>query len=890
LQTTVAKTAPRARSSQRDEPDEVVLNRHLPKPPPSVVQRHRLFELLDAGAADRALTLVSGPPGAGKTVLLTSWLRDRPREASLAWVSLREADRAPFWEQLLDAVRPSLGREMLLYGLAAPGDDASPAFVERFVQAASELEQPLVLVIDDLHLASPAAIASLDRVLRMPPPQLHFVAASRIDPALSLHVLRVAGDLAELRAHELAFDEAETRALFGGMGIELSDDQLATIMERAEGWAAGLRLFGLSMQAAPPGEADVLERFAIDERPASEFLASEVLAIQPPDIRTFLLRTSIVDTVDGELANELTGRSDGERVLERLYHDNVFVERVGSNGHEYRYHQLFGALLRAEASYELHDDLAQLHEAAAVCLARRGRAAEAVHHAADAQQWPLVASLLGEHWSAVFATTGNDSQNGLFSAPPPHDVAASPVAEAFSALVRVAWSNSRGESALLADAQARRDSVPEQARPGFDALVRYASALAARTRGNFAQAAKLADSGLERVALEATSTESEDRRRALCLATLGAAQLWQGAREDARTTLEEAIDLAGRSHTTPAEIDALAHLALLELDACQLRRAARIARAALDLERVHAQSSPAGVVARIVLALVQYEWGDLEVAEAALASADAVTRRTGDVPGRVLGAIAAAALALSQDGEAADDALLRLRAVRRRTPALTTALGHRVAALEARLLAKTARFDEAAAAVAEGEQDTEVAVAAARIHLALGLPVEALDALGARRTGTPYAEIEAQVTEAVARRALGDDEAALNALESALALAEPEAVRRPFIDAGAAVRDLLRAHLRRTNAHRWLAAELAAYLDGRQTTEGAAPAELLEALSDRESEVLRYLPTIMSNADIAAELFVSVNTVKTHVKSIYRKLGATRRQDAVRRARQLRLL
>ena len=146
------------------------------------------------------------------------------------------------------------------------------------------------------------------------------------------------------------------------------------------------------------------------------------------------------------------------------------------------------------------------------------------------------------------------------------------------------------------------------------------------------------------------------------------------------------------------------------------------------------------------------------------------------------------------------------------------------------------------------------------------------------------------MTEAVARRALGDDEAALNALESALALAEPEAVRRPFIDAGAAVRDLLRAHLRRTNAHRWLAAELAAYLDGRQTTEGAAPAELLEALSDRESEVLRYLPTIMSNADIAAELFVSVNTVKTHVKSIYRKLGATRRQDAVRRARQLRLL
>ncbi len=673
---TVAKTAPRARSSQRDEPDEVVLNRHLPKPPPSVVQRHRLFELLDAGAAERALTLVSGPPGAGKTVLLTSWLRDRPREASLAWVSLREADRAPFWEQLLDAVRPSLGREMLLYGLAAPGDDASPAFVERFVQAAAELEQPLVLVIDDLHLASPAAIASLDRVLRMPPPQLHFVAASRIDPALSLHVLRVAGDLAELRAHELAFDEAETRALFRGMGIELSDDQLATIIERAEGWAAGLRLFGLSMQAAPPGEADVLERFAIDERPASEFLASEVLAIQPPDIRTFLLRTSIVDTVDGELANELTGRSDGERVLERLYHDNVFVERVGSNGHEYRYHQLFGALLRAEASYELHDDLAQLHEAAAVCLARRGRAAEAVHHAADAQQWPLVASLLGEHWSAVFATTGNDSQNGLFSAPPPHDAAAV-AGRGGVQRARCGWPGAtRGESRRSSPTR-RRDATPCPSRPD-PASTRWCATPRRSPRARAATSHRRPSSPTR------VSTGSRSRRRrpsrrtgvARCASRRSGPHSCGRARGKTRAPRSRRRSTSpDAAHTTPAEIDALAHLALLELEACQLRRAARIARAALDLERVHAQSSPAGVVARIVLALVQYEWGDLEVAEAALASADAVTRRTGDVPGRVLGAIAAAALALSQDGEAADDALLRLRAVRRRTPALTTALG-----------------------------------------------------------------------------------------------------------------------------------------------------------------------------------------------------------------------
>jgi len=266
------------------------------------------------------------------------------------------------------------------------------------------------------------------------------------------------------------------------------------------------------------------------------------------------------------------------------------------------------------------------------------------------------------------------------------------------------------------------------------------------------------------------------------------------------------------------------------------------------------------------------------------------------VPGRVLGALATASIALSEGGDAADDALMQLAAVRRRNPLATAACSGRIAAFEARLLATTGRTEEAAAVVgaaqdAEGGfSDPDVAVADARIELALGSPLRALETLGRRRGAPPWLELEARVTEAVAYRAAGDGDRALAALDSALALAEPEAVRRPFVDAGSAVRALLGDHLRRTNAHRWLAAELVALIDGRSSTDGNAPAELLEALSDREAEVLHYLPTIMSNADIAAELYVSVNTVKTHVKSIYRKLGANRRQDAVRRARQLRLL
>ena len=874
----------RRRSPEKDEP---ALDPAVPKPPRDLVLRPRLLARLDDGASDSVLTLLSAPPGAGKSVLLGSWLRERMPDPHVAWVPLREADRVPFWGRLLDAVSPG-GRRRATASVDGPDDDGSQALAEEFVAALEARAEPLVLVVDDLHFAPPAALAALDRVLRSPPAALRLVAASRIDPPLSLHLLRVTGDLTEIRARDLALTDDEAGALFTRMGLELDDRGLAAVLDRTEGWAAGLRLLGLSLRAHGDSD-DVVERLTVDERPVAEFLAAEVLSAQPPDVREFLLRTSIVDTVDGPLAGELSGRSDGERVLEQLYRDNVCIERVDGPGHVYRYNQLFGALLRAEAAYELGDELSALHRLAARSLAGRGRGIAAVRHAVEAEQWELAASLLAEHWSAVFATAAGESPFQSLDHLPLAAASGSPVLAAFTALTRIGSASPRGEKALRADAEAHRSDVPEAARPGFDALLRYAAALAARGRGNFAQASKLAGQGLEQGAVETTSSELEEQRRALYLATKGAAELWDGSPEEAQPLLEEAVDLARRTGTTVAEIDALAHLALLELGAGQLRRAARIARAALELERTHARSLPAGVVARVVLALVQHAWGDLDAADAALASAMTLTRRSGDIPGRALAAVAAASVALSESGDVADDALLHLRAMRRRTPT-TQLLGGRIVALEARLLAKTARLDEAAVAVADPGSDPDQVVAGARIQLALGEPVEALALLEQRQRGNPYAEIETRVTESIARRMTGDEAQAFATLELALALAEPELVRRPFLDAGGAVRELLGAHLRRTNAHRWLAADLVALLDGRNTADGIAPAELLEALSDRETEVLHYLPTIMSNADIAAELFVSVNTVKTHVKSIYRKLGATRRQDAVRRARQLRLL
>jgi LuxR family maltose regulon positive regulatory protein len=858
----------------------------LPRRLRDEVLRPRLFDLLDEGVHDRALTLLSSPPGSGKTVLLSSWLRERPPQHPVVWLTLQEGARTSLWGPVLAAAGGSLHPNA-----SAELGEAAPGFLDHFADTLAGLAEPLVVVIDDLHNAPPATLAALDRLLHAPPAQLRIVASSRLDPPLALHVLRLTGDLAELRAHDLAFREEEARELFANFGVDVSQSELKSVLDRTEGWAAGLRLLALSLRARPDREA-AFESLTIDERPVAEYLAAEVLATQTAETRAFLIRTSIVTTLDGELANVLTGRTDGGRVLERLYRENVFLERLPARIGTYRYHQLFRALLLAEARYELGDELAELHERLATLLAERGQPIAAVHHAVEAARWDLVSTLLADHWAGALAAGPDNVSSELIAALPRDYAGTSPVVGAFTALLRLVAGDARRATALLSGATKDRDRVPKPARSGFDALTRYAAALAARARANFPRAAELAATQIERAPVESTSTIDEDRRRALGLVTLGVAQLWTGSDAEAQASLEEAVVLARTTHNADAETDALAHLALVELGHGRLRRAARLARAALDLDDAGLPAErPAALVAQTALALVHHAWGDDDAAHAALTAAEAIGRKTGDVPGRVLVALANAELAASTGGDAADDALLQLRAAQSRSAATKYALVNvQVAALEARLLAETARFDEAAAVLASLDGEARVLVSAARLSLALGEPAVALSTLGARRGGPPAVEIEALVTEAVAHREAGSALRAERSLETALAEAEPEIVRRPFLDAGLPVRDLLAEHLRTTNTHRWLATELVAALDGRVGQGGTTPAELLEPLSDREREVLRYLPTIMSNADIAAELFVSVNTVKTHVKSIYRKLGATRRQEAVRCARQLRLL
>jgi LuxR family transcriptional regulator, maltose regulon positive regulatory protein len=412
--------------------------------------------------------------------------------------------------------------------------------------------------------------------------------------------------------------------------------------------------------------------------------------------------------------------------------------------------------------------------------------------------------------------------------------------------------------------------------------------------GRCSKAAKTAEVLLELADTDFPSGRTADRVRALALAPLGVSELWL-QRPSAQAHLLEALHLARAADVPHPEIAGLGGLALIELGQGRLRRASHLARSAADAaESRGLERTPQASTGYTALALVDYQWNDLDSAEAHARTLREIGRASGDRIARALSAYVDAAICLARGGGQVEVGIQRLEGVSSDWSAVE-APGLRAActSLYSRLVA--AGGDHASAAeilgraLADLPDDSEIPLALARLRLAAGEPEEALDLLTADGDDDSVDTIERAVLTAVAQRTLGNAEESRAAMGRALALGEAESIRRPLLDAGPSLRELLTDHLRHFSSHRWFASDLLSTLNGNDAG-GAAPAELLEPLTAREADVLRYLPTMMSNGDIAAELFVSVNTIKSHVKSIYRKLDATQRRDAVRRARQLHLL
>ncbi|HVE30042.1 MAG TPA: helix-turn-helix transcriptional regulator, partial [Mycobacteriales bacterium] len=312
-----------------------------------IVSRPGLWGQLDSSAR---VTVVSAPPGSGKTVLLRSWIGQAGLVGRAAWVPVGRDERDPqrLWLTVLGALRATSAGSALVRELTAAPDLDGWALVERLLKDLAPLAEPLWLLLDDVHeLGSDQAQQQLELLVMRAPPQLRFVLATRHDLRLGLHRLRLEGELTEIRADDLRFGLPEAKALFQAAGVELAAPTLAVLYERTEGWAAGLRLAALSLAGHPDPDRFAAE-FSGSERTVAEYLLAEVLERQSGQVRRLLLRTSVLEQVNGELADLLTGGSGGERVLQDLEEANAFVTSVDAARSWFRYHPLFADLLRLE--------------------------------------------------------------------------------------------------------------------------------------------------------------------------------------------------------------------------------------------------------------------------------------------------------------------------------------------------------------------------------------------------------------------------------------------------------------------------------------------------------------------------------------------------------------
>ena len=861
-----------------------------------VVSRPGLFERL---ARARRVVQVSAPPGSGKTILLRSWIATTGLAGRAAWVSVpgEVRDLQRLWIPVVGALRDTAPGAPLVRGLTAAPDLDGWTVVERLLDDLAALEEQVWLVIDDLHeLGSAEALRQLELLIMRAPTALRFVLVTRHDLRLGLHRLRLAGELTEIRADDLRFSRTEARALLDAAGVALSDSALDVLYNRTEGWAAGLRLAALSLAGHPDPERFAAE-FGGSERTVAEYLMAEVLERQPDEARQLLLRTSILSRVNGELADLLTGGSGGERVLQRLEEAGAFVISLDARRSWFRYHQLFADLLQLELRGTSPADLPALHEAAAGWYAGHGYPVEAVRHAQAARNWALAARVLSDGWVGLGLAGLGDTVHELLTRFPADVIAGDAELAARVAGDQLARGSLEEAERCLALATRTLESVPADRRGRAQAVLAVVRMRLARQRGDLETVAGEA----QRLLAPAVTAEPGlgGDLRALALIDLGIAEAWTARFEEADRHLGDGIALARRIGRPYLEVTGLAHLAQLE-SWRSFRLGAQRGLQAIELATEHGwPDEPVAGLAYLALGVAMVTQGRLEEAEQALSQAERTVRAEVE-PAAGMRLYYGRGMLEFVSGRH-DAALNAFQAAERLAGSLVTP--HTLAPrLRSHLLqtlvrtGETQRVEQTLADLDGAERGRgEIRLAEASLRLAQDDPAAAVTVLAPVIDGSvvmPNAhlwEVQAFLLQAIAGDALGDAGTARRALEQALDRAAPEGLLFPFLydpEPG-----LLDRHRRGGTAHAGLIAEILNVLAGQKPgSPPAGPQHLREPLSHAEARVLRYLPTKLSAPEIAGELYLSVNTVKTHMRHLYDKLGVHRRHEAVEQARALGLL
>jgi LuxR family maltose regulon positive regulatory protein len=869
------------------------------------------------------LTLISAPAGFGKTTLLVEWLRERADgEGSVAWLSLDEGDNDPirflsYLVAALQAIEEESG-EGVLSALRSPEAPRIEAIMAALINELAALPGELTLILDDYHLIDSEPVHGvISFLLEHLPPNVHLVISSRIDPPLLLSRLRARNQMMKLDATELSFTSEEAATFLNSvMGLELSAEDVAALEERTEGWIAGLQLAALSMR----DRADVsgfVKAFSGSHRDVLDYLAEEVLERQLGQVREFLLQTSILNHLTGSLSDALTGRSDGQEMLEELERDNLFVVALDEERRWYRYHHLFADFLRSRLQREHPDQIKELHCRAAAWYEQNGWISEAVEHAlaagdleravqlveynaltlvlrsegATMDRWlaALPAGLVRARpqlslaraiWALISARLDEveplltDAERTLGTADPPHEP---PVDEATSGLANVP-----GTVAQLRAELARHRGDAERAIQFAQRAIAHAGEgdryLRYLSRWNLAVATLMqgrvgeAEDALADLVRDPWATGPNHYFAVRASYALGQAQRGQGRLGAALQTYRQGLELAAEAGRTQLPTAGVAHVGLAEI-LCE--------RNELDAALEHATEGVVlcrqlGYAQQLVTSLTVLTW---------------IRQARGDKAGAL---------------EAIDEAERLVP-----NPDTIVDIIFPVAVQRARLLLAQGKVDAAARWCTERGLSVEDEpsylrerehLVLARVLLAQDNPDQALILLErlreeAQAAGRSGSMVEILALQSLALREKGEGEQAVSILTQALDLAEPEGYVRTFADEGPPMSALLSEVLEIQRRER-LASDVPAYylrkllaaLDHDASGAATPGSGLPEPLSEREMEVLALIAAGKSNRQIAKDLFVAQSTVKTHVNNIHRKLDARNRIQAVARARELGLL
>ncbi|MGC1751912.1 MAG: LuxR C-terminal-related transcriptional regulator [Trebonia sp.] len=866
--------------------------------PPRLIDRGDLLAALDDAAASK-VTIISAPAGSGKTSLLRAWA-DRPgqpRRLAIVQVRRDQQDAQVFCLALLDAVRHARGAPGGAAAPAATPDFKAPAMVDRVLAELAKAGRDIMLVIEDLHeLRSPETFGQLTRLLTSLPAGVHALLTTRRDLPLRLHQLRLAGELAEIRAADLRFTEHETRQLLAASGLTLSDAGVTLLHQRTEGWAAGLRLAALSLAGHPDPERFVAD-FSGTNRAVAEYLIAEMLERQPGDVEDLLLRTCLLDRVNGELADLLTGRPGSDRILLQLEDANAFVLSLDPERTWFRYHHLFGDLLRLELRRTLPDQVPALHRRAAGWFSEHGQAIDAIRHTQAAGDWSDAARLLADHSFSLTLDGYAQTMDALTRAFPPGED------HPELALVRAGTDLVQGRldeaAAHLAVAETYTGTAPPDRQHRLRVAIASLQLSLARRRGHLAgvvEQVRFLGSPVTGQSDEDIALDSD--LRAVALMNLGTVEAWSLALPDAERHLREGAALARQIDRPYLEASCLAQLAFASKIHSFATTQQRCREAIALAERHGWGTEPVIAPALVTLTSTMVWTGEFAEAERWLRrTTQAVQADTGPDIRLLLHQTAGMLRACRGRGL---EALEEFRAAERLQSRLAGphALANQVTGWLVATQARLGMTGEARATLGALDDERagsgEIGNARAVICLADGDPAAALAAVRDVLDGSApvigyVTMVEARLIAGLAHRELGDRRAANQAAECALALAEADRLVLPFAMTGS--RELLEALPGHETAHAALRADILDVLRGASVpvNDDRVP-EQAEELSPGELKVLRYLPTNLSRPEIAAELSVSVNTVSTHIRSIYAKLQVADRSAAVQRARELRLL